>query len=156
MRQPAAHAALSRTQVIGYVLAAAASIAYGASLVLAKQVVEDTPPLLGAAIGMTFGMVALAVISAPDLRRDRGTRGRAFVWAGLGGLAAGGGITLMFMGMSRAPVVVVAPIIAMNPLTAILFAQLFIRGMERLTWRLLVGAALVVAGVIIIGLGQNT
>ena len=147
---------LTRSHVIGYVLAGAACIAYGASLILAKQVVEDTPPLLAATLGMTFGLLVLAVISAPDIRRDVGTRQRAWVWAALGGLAAGSGITLMFLAISNAPVVVVAPILAMNPLTAILFSQIFLRGMERLTWRVLVGALLVVAGVIILTLGQNT
>ena len=147
---------LTRSHVIGYVLAGAACIAYGASLILAKQVVEDTPPLLAATLGMTFGLLVLAVISAPDVRRDKGTRKRAWVWAALGGLAAGGGITLMFLAISNAPVVVVAPILAMNPLTAILFSQIFLRGMERLTWRVLLGALLVVAGVIILTLGQNT
>ena len=147
---------LTRSHVIGYVLAGAACIAYGASLILAKQVVEDTPPLLAATLGMTFGLLVLAVISAPDVRRDKGTRKRAWVWAALGGLAAGGGITLMFLAISNAPVVVVAPILAMNPLTAILFSQIFLRGMERITWRVLIGALLVVAGVIIITLGQNT
>ena len=137
-------------------LAGAACIAYGASLILAKQVVEDTPPLLAATLGMTFGLLVLAVISAPDVRRDKGTRKRAWVWAALGGLAAGSGITLMFLAISNAPVVVVAPILAMNPLTAILFSQIFLRGMERITWRVLVGALLVVAGVIILTLGQNT
>ena len=147
---------LTRSHVIGYALAGAACIAYGASLILAKQVVEDTPPLLAATLGMTFGLLVLAVISAPDVRRDVGTRQRAWVWAALGGLAAGGGITLMFLAISNAPVVVVAPILAMNPLTAILFSQIFLRGMERLTWRVLLGALLVVAGVIILTLGQNT
>ncbi|MDE2968745.1 MAG: DMT family transporter [Chloroflexota bacterium] len=152
----APQAGLTRTQLIGYALAGAACLAYGASLILAKQVVDDTPPLLGAALGMTFGMMVLAVVSAPDVRRDKGTRRRAWVWAALGGLAAGGGITCMFLAVSNAPVVVVAPILAMNPLTAILFSQIFIRGMERLTWRVLIGAVFVVAGVVIISLGQNT
>ena len=152
----ATQSGLTRSHVIGYALAGAACIAYGASLILAKQVVEDTPPLLAATLGMTFGLLVLAVISAPDVRRDVGTRRRAWVWAALGGLAAGSGITLMFLAISNAPVVVVAPILAMNPLTAILFSQIFLRGMERLTWRVLIGALLVVAGVIIITLGQNT
>ena len=157
LQTPEANASgLTRSHVIGYVLAGAACIAYGASLILAKQVVEDTPPLLAATLGMTFGLLVLAVISAPDVRRDKGTRKRAWVWAALGGLAAGSGITLMFLAISNAPVVVVAPILAMNPLTAILFSQIFLRGMERITWRVLIGALLVVAGVIIITLGQNT
>ena len=47
------------------------------------------------------------------------------------------------------------PMIAVNPLTAILFGQIFIRNMERLTPRILGGALLVVVGVIIISLGRN-
>ena len=90
LQTPEANASgLTRSHVIGYVLAGAACIAYGASLILAKQVVEDTPPLLAATLGMTFGLLVLAVISAPDVRRDVGTRRRAWVWAALGGLAAG-------------------------------------------------------------------
>ena len=148
-------AGTSRTHLIGYSLATAASISYGASLVLAKQVVEDVPALVGAAIGMIFGMLVLGAISAKDMTRDRKASRRSFVWAGLSGLAAGGGIALMFLAMSKAPVVVVAPIIAVNPLTAILFGQIFIRDMERLTPRILGGALLVVLGVIIISLGRN-
>lgn len=146
---------LDRTHIIGYLLATAASISYGASLVLAKQVVEEVPALVGASIGMVFGMLVLGAISAKDMKRDIGAPRRAFVWAGLSGLAAGGGIALMFLAMSKAPVVVVAPMIAVNPLTAILFGQIFIRNIERLTPRILAGALLVVVGVIIISLGRN-
>ncbi len=145
----------SRTHAIGYLLATGASVSYGASLVLAKQVVEDVPALVGSSIGMIFGMLVLGVISAKDMTRDRKASRRSFVWAGLSGLAAGSGIALMFMAMSKAPVVVVAPMIAVNPLTAIVFGQIFIRNIERLTPRILGGALLVVVGVIIISLGRN-
>ena len=77
---------LTRSHVIGYVLAGAACIAYGASLILAKQVVEDTPPLLAATLGMTFGLLVLAVISAPDVRRDVGTRKTRLGVGGVGRL----------------------------------------------------------------------
>ena len=43
--------------IIGYILATGASISYGASLVLAKQVVEDVPALVGSSIGMVMGML---------------------------------------------------------------------------------------------------
>ena len=148
-------AGTGRSHVIGYLLATGASISYGASLVLAKQVVEDVPALIGSSIGMIFGMLVLAVLSAKNMTRDRGASRRSFVWAGLSGLAAGGGIALMFLAMSKAPVVVVAPIIAVNPLTVILFGQIFIRDMEPLTPRILVGAVLVVVGVVVISLGRN-
>ena len=42
--------------IIGYILATGASISYGASLVLAKQVVEDVPALVGSSIGMVMGL----------------------------------------------------------------------------------------------------
>jgi drug/metabolite transporter (DMT)-like permease len=146
---------LDTSRIVGYSLAVAASISYGASLVLAKQVVEEVPPLVGASLGMIFGMLVLGVVSSRDIKRDIRAPRRAFVWAGLSGLAAGGGIAMMFLAMSNAPVVVVAPMIAVNPLTAILFGQIFIRNIERLTIRMLLGACLVVVGVIIISLGRN-
>lgn len=156
MSQETKQAGMTRTAVVGYLLAAAASIAYGASLVLAKQVVQETPALVGSTIGMIFGLLVLTVISARDIRNERHVPARAYMWTALGGLGAASGISFMFLGMANAPVVVVAPIVAMNPLTAIFFAQIFIRGLEPLTPRVLVGALMVVAGVIIIGLGQNT
>ena len=48
--------------IIGYILAAGASISYGASLVLDKQVVEYVPALVGSSIGMFMGMLVLAAI----------------------------------------------------------------------------------------------
>ena len=141
--------------IIGYILATGASISYGTSLVLAKQVVADVPALVGSSIGMVMGMLVLAVISAKDMIRDRNASRRSFIWAGLAGIAAAGAIAFMFLAMSNAPVVVVAPLIAVNPLTAILFGQIFIRNMERLTPRIFTGAILVVIGVIIISLDRN-
>ena len=103
---------LTRSHVIGYALAGAACLAYGASLILAKQVVEDTPPLLGATLGMSFGLVVLAVISAPDVPATRDAARR-----GVGRIGAAwprGWLTLSPRRFKRS-VVVSRPILAMNP-----------------------------------------
>ena len=148
-----------RPKLRGYLFAVAAAAVYGGSQVLGKQIIADVPPLVASAFGLLFGMVLLGVITVPDMRHDlarsNGVPASAYGWAALAGLASSTGVIMMFLALSRAPVVVVSPIFAVNPLIAILLAQIFIRRLERLTWRTVIGAMLVVTGVAIIAIGRN-
>ena len=76
------------------------------------------------------------------------------MWAALAGLAGSGGVTLSFLALDVAPVVVVAPVTGTNPLFTLVLAQIFIRRLERLSWRAVAGAVLVVIGVAIISLSR--
>lgn len=60
------------------------------------------------------------------------------------------GILLVIVALSVGPVVVVSPIVATSPLWILLGTGLFLRGIERLTLRTVLGAVAVVAGTIAI------
>ena len=51
------------------------------------------------------------------------------------------------MALARAPGVVVSPIAALYPLGAMLFTHLFLKRLERVTFRIVCGASLIVLGV---------
>ena len=55
-----------------------------------------------------------------------------------------------FIALSRADVSVIIPLLNTTPLFAVLFSGLFLRGMETVSPRILLGALLMVAGVVII------
>ena len=57
---------------------------------------------------------------------------------------------LMFQALSRGPVVVLSPVVSTNPLFTLLFASIFLRGVERITPRVVAGALLVVGGVVVL------
>jgi drug/metabolite transporter (DMT)-like permease len=148
-------ALLKSRKVQGYLFAMGAALAYGVSQIIAKRIVGEVPPLVGSAFGLLFGALILGVLSAPSMARGGRAPARAYGWAALAGLASSSGVIFMFLAMSKAPVVVVSPILAVNPLIAIVLGQLLIRRMERLSWRVVLGAVIVVAGVATIAIGRN-
>ncbi len=62
------------------------------------------------------------------------------------------GIVLVIAALSVGQVVIVSPIVATSPLWILLGTWLFLRGIEKLTWRTIVGAVCVVSGTIAISL----
>ncbi|MBI4301090.1 MAG: DMT family transporter [Chloroflexi bacterium] len=141
---------------IGYIFAIAAALAYAInSIVIKKGLSSFGSPLAGATIAMSFGLMALSILSvrASELRAPNSKRGALFL--GIAGISAAIGVSANYIALSLAPVVVIAPITSMTPMITILGAHLFLRGTERITSRLVVGSALVVLGVIIITLGRH-
>ena len=76
------------------------------------------------------------------------------VWFGLSGLASAWGVTFLFFGMSHAPVVVVAPMAAANPLITLLLARFLLQNLESITPRVILGVLLVVLGVCLVAFGN--
>ena len=139
-----------RTLIIGYLCAMGAALGYGGSQVVAKQVITETEPLIGSAFTLLFGLIILGGLTARDVKQQRSAPKIAYIRAILAGLASAGGVTFLYLALSYAPVVNIAPVTAMNPLFSIALAQIFLRDIERLTPRILAGALLAIAGVIVI------
>jgi len=143
-----------RSLALGYLLALGAAVSYGGSQVVAKKIVEDVPPLVGAAFALFFGTIILGVLVARDVSHSNPAPKKAYFWAGLAGLFASSGVAAMFLALDAAPVVVVAPVISINPLFAILLSQIFIRRLERISWRLVAGAVMIAVGVSVITISR--
>jgi drug/metabolite transporter (DMT)-like permease len=151
--QDAAQPELSdrKRMIAGVAFAFGAAIAYGSSQVLTRHSVSDlAPPLVGSFIALLWGTIGFGLLSARSLR-DRGSnfqRGAA-LFAGAGIFSAVG-VMLMFQALSRGEVVVIAPVLATNPLFTLIMAALMLRGVERITATVVIGALLVVVGVVVL------
>ena len=141
----------------GYLFSAAAAFSYGTSQVISRTVVRDmASPLVTSAFSLIFGVLFLYLFLFPTLNRQirqRNSRRGIILFMG-SGVAAGVGVTSMYTGLKWAPVVVVSPVTAIHPLLAIGLSYFFLQHMERVTWRILLGALLVVGGVVMITLSQ--
>jgi drug/metabolite transporter (DMT)-like permease len=97
----------------------------------------------------------MGVIAGRRLESDLTKKKRAVFFFFLAGLASGSGALLSFFSLSMAPVVIVSPIQNTYPLFALLFAWMFLRRMEKISFRLLLGALFVVGGVALIAVGKS-
>ena len=134
----------------GVLFAFSAAAAYGTSQVITRGSIGLTTPLVGTLIALLWGTLGFTLLSARDLAQ----RGPNF-WRGarlfsLAGLFSAMGVLLLFEALSRGQVVIVSPIAATNALFTMFFASLMLRGVEKITARVVLGAVLVVAGVVVL------
>jgi drug/metabolite transporter (DMT)-like permease len=100
------------------------------------------------------GLIGYVVSSATVLTADRigrGARGHAskagIAWFAATGALNGCALLLMYSALNQAPVALVAPVIATYPLVTALVSAVCLRD-EKLTVRMLAGAALIVAAIV--------
>ena len=142
---------VERREAFGWVCAFTAALSYGASNVLTRQSVDELAPLVGSMVALFAGTFGLLAISARNLG-SYGTSDprRGLLFFALAGIFSTVGLVFLFLALDRAAVVVVTPVSSTSPLFTLIFAALLLRGVERLTARVVLGAALVVAGVIVL------
>lgn len=140
--------------LIGVGFALIAAMSYGTSQVLTRYVVSGAgvavSPLVGSFIALFWGTLGVSVLSIRGLSQPAPNFRRGALYFAAGGIFSAGGIMLLFQALSRGTVVVVSPIAATNPLFTLFFAALLLRGVERITARIVVGAVLVVIGVVVL------
>jgi uncharacterized membrane protein len=124
---------------------------FGVVQVIRKVGLVHAGPLFGAAVNMTTALVVstafvLATGNRDALRCDR----RSLLYFVAGGIAENAGVLLLLVALGFGDVSVVIPLSGTTPLFVLLLAYVFPSGFDRLSWRLLVGAVLVVAGVFVL------
>lgn len=138
----------------GYLFALLAALAYGTNAVLLRRGLNAYgSPLRAVVIALIVGVLVLAPLAARAYRaQGAGWRPepRATGFILISGISAIIGYTANVLALSLLPVVVAAPISATYPLVTVLLVRLFLRGHEDLNWRIILGAALVVSGVILV------
>lgn len=116
---------------------------------------SDVDPLVAAAVSLLAGAATvalyLAVTRGRSLARGYGSAARAFAVAGV---FFGLSYAMLFEAYYRGRVSVVAPLVATESLWGVAFAALFLRRSELVGRRLVLGAVLVVAGGVLIGLSR--
>ena len=116
---------------------------------------SDVDPLVAAAVSLLAGAVTvalyLAVTRRGSLASGYGRAVRAFAPAGV---FFGLSYAMLFEAYYRGRVSVVAPLVATESLWGVAFAALFLRRSELVGRRLVLGALLIVAGGVLIGLSR--
>lgn len=160
-----------RPLLFGYLAAASAAVAYGTVPLLGRIAVTGeagnvpligrfaaeapTLPLVSATYTMLIGFIVMGLFAAPSVPTALRAPRRALAFVAMGGLAMSTGVSLLYLALSRAPVVVVSPVFALNAFVALVLAHFFLQRLERVTPPLVIGTVLVVAGVVAVILGAD-
>jgi len=146
---------MEKNIVIGRTFAILSAMGYAVGAVLARQgVIDLTSPLAGSAVSLLAGTLVMGMIMGRRLESNLRKKKRSVIFFFLAGLASGSGALSSFFALSLAPVVVISPIQNTYPLFALLFARIFLSRLEKISFRLALGAVFVVGGVALITLGK--
>ena len=133
---------------VGVLAAVGSALSYGVRPLFLKFGLEQVDvPLTAAFIGAVAALVYVSLFTRVGRMRE-GLRGpSAPFFAAAGVLQAFGFLSLTF-GLSTEDVSIVYPVTSSAPLFTLAFTALLLRGIERLTWRIVIGAMAVVGGVV--------
>lgn len=99
------------------------------------------------AVGETASLtVVVAYVLLAGKRGDLRVRRRTHALFATSGVIAGAGLLALFAALSAGPVAIVDPLVATSPLFTVAFAAFLLREHERVTPRIVVGSAIIVAG----------
>ena len=141
-----------RAVVSGIVLTVLSALSFAATGLVANGLVDDGSA--GIVVGFYEALFGLTLVVGANVRqiarRPRMSRA-TFGWTALAGVSFAIAFGSFYTGLSTIDLSVAAPILGAVPLVSYAAALVLLRGQERITRRALIGAALVVAGVGIIG-----
>jgi drug/metabolite transporter (DMT)-like permease len=144
-------------KTLGYLLAIGAAASFASRDVISRYVVSGiAPPLVAAGFALAIGgFMLLAVVHRDVVNSLNQLPGKYIIICGLAGICQGLAVASLFQALSQAPVTVVSPINASNPLITLVLAHLFLRRLESINLVLVVGTLLSVGGVALVVLGAS-
>jgi uncharacterized membrane protein len=124
---------------------------FGAVAIIRKLGLGLAGPLFDSAINITAALVAATafILASGNLRALR-YDGRSFFYFAAGGAAENTGVFLLIAALGLGEVSVVVPLAGTAPLFVLLLAYWFPSGIDRLSWRVVTGAVLIVLGVFLL------
>jgi drug/metabolite transporter (DMT)-like permease len=144
---------------LGYLFAFGAAAAYGTSAVLIRSgLAAYGAPFTAITIATFTGLVVLSPLAIGSWRsQGKGWRPdrRSLLFVLASGLCAVTGFSSNTLALSQLPVTVVAPISSAYPLVTVLLVLIFLRRHEVVSWRTMLGAALIVSGIILVALNRQ-
>ena len=144
---------------LGYLLAIGGSMAFVTRDAISRHVLGSlalAPPFVVSGFALVFGgAILFAFIHRSVISSVRNLPIRYVGICCLAGLLQGLAVASLFHALSRAPVTIVTPIYASQPIIALALASLFLRQLESVDWLLAAGTVLSVAGVMLVILGAT-
>ena len=145
---------------LGYLLAFGGSLAFVTRDAISRHVLGTlvlAPPFVDSGFALVIGgSILFAFIHRGVINSIQRQPMRYVGICCLAGLLQGIAVASLFHALSRAPVTIVTPIYASQPIIALTLAAVFLRRLESLNWVLAVGTVMSVAGVIMVILGATT
>ena len=127
------------------------AVCFGVVAVLRKLGLSDTSAVVGSAINVTTALVAYSAFLIASGRVEvMVCRGRSLAYFAAAGLAENMGVFMNVVALGMGRVSVVTPLYGTAPIFVLILAPLFLRDVERLTTRVVVGTLLIVSGVYLI------
>ena len=128
------------------------AVAFGASAILRKAGLElvNIPLLAAAVTAGTAALFSFALLQIQGGRQAFKLNRRSASWLCSAGFFNTAAMLSVFFALSHGKVVIVEPLVSSNPVTTLLLTSIFLRDVESLTLRVLLGAALTVIGTILV------
>jgi DME family drug/metabolite transporter len=130
-----------------------ASALAGASQVVRKFALAAVPhPFLAAAVTATSSFV-VSIVTLWYVEKSQETwkmNRQCFWWFLAAGITISFGMTSIYYALDLGKVSVVIPISSTGPLFSLILTALFLRGVERVTLRIVMSAAMIVGGVVLL------
>jgi uncharacterized membrane protein len=121
---------------------------FGVVAIIRKVGLSHTGPLFGLAINVTAALIAFSLFLGASGRWRTMVCTRRSLWYYLAaGAAENVGVLMILVALGLGTVSVVAPLSGAAPLFVLPMTFMFLKGVERLTWRIVVGVILIVCGV---------
>ena len=132
-------------------LPALSAVCFGVVAILRKLGLSQTGAVEGSAINVTTALIAYtALLFATGNRGAMKCRGRSLACFVAAGIAENGAVFMNVVALGLGTVSVVAPLYGAAPIFVLLLSVLFLRGVETLSGRMVVGTVLTVLGVALI------
>ena len=126
---------------------------FGTVAIIRKLGLSQAGPLFGSAVNITTALITYSTFLLASGNRQAWTwKGRGVVYFVGAGIAENLSVFLVLMAMSLGEVSVVAPLAGTAPLFVLPFTAIFLKGVETLTRRIVIGAMLIVLGVALLTL----
>ena len=138
-------------RLVALLLPLASALCFGTVAILRKIGLSGMTPLFGFAVNVTAGLVAYtAFLVASRQSALMRCRGRSLVYFVSAGVAENVGVFFLFQALSVGTVSVVAPLASVSPVFVLALSPLFLRGIDILNGRIVLGTLLIVGGVYLI------
>lgn len=128
------------------------AVAFGASSILRKAGlgVVNIPLLAASVTAATAALFSFGLLQIQGGRQAFKLTRRSAAWLFSAGVFNTTAMLSVFFALSHGKVVIVEPLVSANPVTTLLLTAIFLRDVESIGWRVILGAALTVTGTILV------